>query len=107
MKFWAALLAFFIATTAASAGSTFDQKRKLYALGKAGAEYCPQITTAWFALGAIGYDMNADDGEYQRFAIEKQNWFETFRGAGNRDIVCELLMQQYGPGGDFEMFKYK
>ncbi|TIN36850.1 MAG: hypothetical protein E5Y10_22240 [Mesorhizobium sp.] len=109
MKYWSALLAVPIAVTAtaASAETAIDQKRKLYALGKAGAEYCPQITTAWFALGSIGYDMNADDGEYQRFATEKQKWFDIFRAAGRRDGVCELLMQKYGPGGDFEMFKYR
>jgi hypothetical protein len=41
------------------------------------------------------------------YATKKQKWFDTFRAAGPRDIVCELLMQKYGPGGDFEMFKYK
>ncbi|RUU03264.1 hypothetical protein EOD10_35570 [Mesorhizobium sp. M7A.T.Ca.TU.009.01.3.2] len=108
MKYRAALLAVSIAgTTTASAETDIEQKRKLYALGTAGAEYCPQITTAWFALGSIGYNMNADDGEYQRYAAAEQGWFDTFRAAGPRDVVCELLMQKYGPGGDFELFKYK
>ncbi|TIU69480.1 MAG: hypothetical protein E5V66_14085 [Mesorhizobium sp.] len=100
------LLAAFIATSAA-ADASVAEKRKLYALGTAGAEYCPQITNPWFALGSIGYDMNSDDGEYARYSAEQKNWFETFRKVGSRDVVCEALMQKYGPGADFELFKWK
>lgn len=106
MRYLTALLAVFIATSAA-ADASVDQKRKLYALGDAGAEYCPKITTAWFAMGSIGYDMNADDQEYSRFAAEKRHWFETFKAVGSRDVACELLMEKYGPGADFELFKWK
>lgn len=101
-----ALMAVAIATSAA-ADASIAEKRKLYALGTAGAEYCPQITNPWFALGSIGYDMNVDEGEYQRFAAEEKNWFKTFQAAGSRDVVCELLMQKYGPGANFELFKFK
>ncbi|MDX8513524.1 hypothetical protein [Mesorhizobium captivum] len=106
MKYWTVLAAALVATSAV-AGASIDERRKLYALGTAGVEYCPQITNPWFALGSIGYDMNADEGEYQRYAAEEKNWFETFRKVGSRAVVCELLMQKYGPGADFELFKFK
>ncbi|RWC25913.1 MAG: hypothetical protein EOS27_27055 [Mesorhizobium sp.] len=93
--------------TSAAADALIAEKRKLYALGTAGVEYCPQITNPWFALGSIGYDMNTDNNEYQRYAAEEKNWFETFRKVGSRDVVCELLMQKYGPGADFELFRWK
>lgn len=106
MKVWAAALAVTIVASGASAQATVDDQRKLYALGKAGVEYCPQIENPWFALAAIGYDMNAD-GEWQRFKAAEDEWFATFRSAGRRDDVCELLMRQYGPGAKFQMFQDK
>lgn len=101
---WAALLA--VTSTQASADASLDAKRRLYALGKAGAEYCPGIKTGLMAMGAIGYDLS-DDTELARFQAEKQNWFDTFQKVGSRALACELLMRQYGPGAEFQMFWFK
>lgn len=86
---------------------TIDDKRKLYALGEAGPEYCPNIETGWFKMAAIGYDMSADQDEYQRFKAAKNDWFQTFRKVGSRAVVCEFLMDKFGPGSPSELFQFK
>lgn len=85
---------------------SMEEKRKLYSLMEAAPEYCPDIETKWFAKGALEYNMSAP-GEYQRFDDERRNWLRTFRDVGSRPIVCEALMQRYGPGGDLEIFQFK
>ncbi|MFP5078658.1 hypothetical protein ACLE20_15235 [Rhizobium sp. YIM 134829] len=82
------------------------QKRKLYALALAGPAYCPGIETKFLAKGFIEYDMNASEEEPELLQAEEQAWFKVFKSAP-RAAVCESLMQNYGPGGSFEMFQFK
>ena len=82
------------------------EKRKLYALALAGPAYCPSIETRYFAKGAINYDINASTDEQKLLDADRQAWFEIFKKAP-RAAVCESLMQNYGPGGKFEMFQFK
>jgi hypothetical protein len=82
------------------------EKRKLYALALAGPAYCPSIETSFTAKAAINYDMNASEGEYDLMDQDRQAWFKIFKLAP-RAAVCESLMQNYGPGGKFEMFQFK
>lgn len=107
MKYLAALLVILITANAALADATVEQRRKLYALGEAGPEYCPNIETGWFKMGAIGYDMSTDDAEWQRYKAAKNDWFQTFRKIGSQPIVCQLLMDKFGPGTQSELFQYK
>ncbi|MGX5827162.1 hypothetical protein [Mesorhizobium sp. 43Arga] len=86
---------------------TIEERRKLYALGEAGPEWCPNIETGWFKLGAIGYDMSADEGEYRRYKAVKNEWFESFRKVGNQAVVCQFLMDKFGPGTALELFQYR
>ncbi|TIN76780.1 hypothetical protein [Mesorhizobium sp.] len=90
-----------------SFAQTVEERRKFYALGDAGPEYCPDIETGWFKMAAIGYDMSADEGEYQRYKAAKNDWFQTFRKVGSQAVVCEFLMNQFGPGSATELFQYK
>lgn len=106
MKNWAILVAALLVATAASAAPSIDDRRKLYALGEAGPEYCPNIETGWFKMGAIGYDMSAD-GEWQRYKAVKDEWFQTFRKVGSHDVVCQFLMDKFGPGTALELFQYR
>ncbi|TGS89390.1 hypothetical protein EN817_03320 [Mesorhizobium sp. M3A.F.Ca.ET.174.01.1.1] len=90
-----------------SFAQSVDDRRKLYALGEAGPEYCPNIETGWFKMGAIGYDMSADEGEYQRYKAAKNQWFQTFRNVGSQPVVCQFLMDKFGPGTVLELFQYR
>lgn len=84
-----------------------EQKRRLYAMATAAPEWCPNIETRWFTRGAIDYDLNASDGEYDLFDAERREWLRTFRQAGSRAAVCEAIMLQYGPGAELELFQYR
>lgn len=93
-----------LATTQCFA-QTIEERRKLYALGEAGPEYCPNIEVGWFKMGAIGYDMASDD--YQLYKAARNQWFEMFRKVGSQPVVCQFLMDKFGPGTPLELFQYR
>ncbi len=85
--------------------------RKLYALAEAGDEYCPDIKLKFGVRMAIadtwGYRPPTSEEEINKLEAIKANLFSRFRKGGSRSYVCELLMQEYGPGGQIELFAFR
>lgn len=101
------VIALSVTVASAHAEATVAQKRKLYALADAGPAYCPEIKAPWYVLGSIHYNMSSDDAEYGRYKAEFDDWLRTFRSVGNRAVVCQMLMDTYGPGTKLELFQYR
>ena len=106
-----AAIAALLTTDTAIADSRYEAGRKAYAIMQAGAEYCPDIEETWTALAIIregyGYDpLKADDAEYGRVLLEKQKMFDTFR-TSPRVLVCDMLMQEFGPGARVHLFQFR
>lgn len=94
----------------AAAETKFEAGRRAYALMEAGAEYCPNLENTWTAgamvMEGYSYDPLVNDAEIHRLLAEKQKFFETFRSVP-RAIVCEMLMQEFGPGGRLHLFQFR
>ena len=84
--------------------------RKIYAIVEATTDYCPNVERRWGVLSAIkaayGYAPPTTEAELMALNQEKQKVFATLRSVGRR-AGCEYMMDQYGPGGDPELFQFK
>lgn len=85
---------------------TVEQKRKLYALMETASSYCPNIEVRFGAQGLLDYDMGAD-GEYEQYKKAEQHWYDLYRSAGSRTLVCNTLMNEYGPGSNLHVLEFK
>jgi hypothetical protein len=101
----AGLLALSTTSYALAEDDATAAKRQIYALAVAGAEFCPNLENPMFALGAIGYRITDEEGP--AYLAERQKWFDVFRSIGNRDLVCETLANEYGPGAKIQLFQFK
>ena len=95
------------------AETPFESGRRAYATMQAGAEYCPDIEETWVAAATIkevfgyGYAAFTDNpAEWRRLQAQKDKLFEAFRSVP-RLMVCEYLMQQFGPGGRLHLFQFR
>lgn len=95
------------AVVQAAEAQTREQGRTLYAIAETGPEYCPGIERRWLVMGTItrAFDYRPED-DRAGLRAERQRLFEAYRSAP-RAAVCEMLMREFGPGADFEMFQFK
>lgn len=83
-----------------------EQARQIMGIVQATIAYCPTIEARSGILGVL-YESISTLKDEEDVATAKQAAFSLLRGASSRDVACELMMQDYGPGGSPELFQFR